>query len=168
MSMNRLGIYIHWPYCISKCPYCDFNSHKIKDYDQNEWLIAYKNQIKYFKEYLIFHNFENIKLTSIFFGGGTPSLMNPKLVEQISELIVEINTQGVTVLLVEQNANMALKISTHGYIMETGNIVMDNSSEKLMKDKDVQEFYLGLNTEGTERKSFKDVKHYKRKKRWLS
>ena len=60
----------------------------------------------------------------------------------------------MTVLLVEQNANMALKISTHGYIMETGNIVMDNSSEKLMKDKDVQEFYLGLNTEGTERKSF--------------
>ena len=98
-----------------------------------------------------------------------PSLgLAPKLVEQISELIVEINTQGVTVLLVEQNANMALKISTHGYIMETGNIVMDNSSEKLMKDKDVQEFYLGLNTEGTERKSFKDVKHYKRKKRWLS
>ena len=98
-----------------------------------------------------------------------PSLgLAPKLVEQISELIVEINTQGVTVLLVEQNANMALKISSHGYIMETGNVVMDNSSEKLMKDKDVQEFYLGLNTEGTERKSFKDVKHYKRKKRWLS
>ena len=98
-----------------------------------------------------------------------PSLgLAPKLVEQISELIVEINTQGVTVLLVEQNANMALKISSHGYIMETGNVVMDNSSEKLMNDKDVQEFYLGLNTEGTERKSFKDVKHYKRKKRWLS
>ena len=98
-----------------------------------------------------------------------PSLgLAPKLVEQISELIVEINSQGVTVLLVEQNANMALKISSHGYIMETGNVVMDNPSEKLMKDKDVQEFYLGLNTEGTDRKSFKDVKHYKRKKRWLS
>ena len=85
--MNKLGVYIHWPYCISKCPYCDFNSHKIKDYDQNEWLIAYKNQIKYFKEYLTFHNFENIKLTSIFFGGGTPSLMHPKLVEQILSFI---------------------------------------------------------------------------------
>ena len=85
--MNRLGIYIHWPYCISKCPYCDFNSHKIKDYDQNEWLIAYKNQIKYFKEYLIFHNFDKIKLTSIYFGGGTPSLMPPKLVEQILSFI---------------------------------------------------------------------------------
>ena len=88
--MNRLGIYIHWPYCISKCPYCDFNSHKIKDYDQNEWLIAYKNQINYFKKYLIFHNFENTKLTSIFFGGGTPSLMHPKLVEQILSFIKKL------------------------------------------------------------------------------
>ena len=88
--MNKLGVYIHWPYCISKCPYCDFNSHKIKDYDQNEWLIAYKNQIKYFKEYLTFHNFENIKLTSIFFGGGTPSLMHPKLVEQILSFIKKL------------------------------------------------------------------------------
>ena len=63
---------------------------------------------------------------------------------------------------------MALKISSHGYIMETGNIVMDNPSSKLLQDQDVQEFYLGLNAEGTDRKSFKDVKHYKRKKRWLS
>ena len=98
-----------------------------------------------------------------------PSLgLAPKLVEQISELIVEINSQGVTVLLVEQNANMALKISSHGYIMETGNIVMDNPSDELLQDQDVREFYLGLNPEGTNRKSFKDVKHYKRKKRWLS
>ena len=98
-----------------------------------------------------------------------PSLgLAPKLVEQIAELIKEINSQGVTVLLVEQNANMALKISDHGYIMETGNVVMDNPSEKLLADQDVREFYLGLNSEGTERKSFKDVKHYKRKKRWLS
>ena len=81
--MNKLGIYIHWPYCISKCPYCDFNSHKIKNYDPNEWLSAYENQIKYFKEYLLTQNFKNIKLSSIFFGGGTPSLMPPKLVEEI-------------------------------------------------------------------------------------
>ena len=81
--MNRLGIYIHWPYCISKCPYCDFNSHKIQNYDPNEWLLAYENQIKYFKEYLVSQNFKNIKLNSIFLGGGTPSLMPPKLVENI-------------------------------------------------------------------------------------
>ncbi len=81
--MNKLGIYIHWPYCISKCPYCDFNSHKIQNYDPNEWLSAYENQIKYFKEYLASQNFKRIKLSSIFFGGGTPSLMPPKLVEKI-------------------------------------------------------------------------------------
>ena len=98
-----------------------------------------------------------------------PSLgLAPKLVDQIAELITEINSQGVTVLLVEQNANMALNVSSHGYIMETGNIVMDNPSDVLLKDEDVREFYLGLNPEGTKRKSFKDVKHYKRKKRWLS
>ncbi len=98
-----------------------------------------------------------------------PSLgLAPKLVDQIAELIQEINNQGVTVLLVEQNANMALNISDHGYIMETGNIVMDNESKKLLNDEDVREFYLGLNAEGTKRKSFKEVKHYKRKKRWLS
>ena len=98
-----------------------------------------------------------------------PSLgLAPKLVDQIADLIREINSQGVTVLLVEQNANMALNVSSHGYIMETGNIVMDNPSDVLLKDKDVREFYLGLNPEGTNRKSFKDVKHYKRKKRWLS
>ncbi len=81
--MSKLGIYIHWPYCISKCPYCDFNSHKLKTYDPSEWLTAYKNQIKYFKEYLLIQNFNNFKLSSIFFGGGTPSLMQPELVEQI-------------------------------------------------------------------------------------
>ena len=81
--MSKLGIYIHWPYCISKCPYCDFNSHKLEDYDPNDWLKAYKNQIKYFKEYLTTQNFKNKKISSIFFGGGTPSLMQPKLIEQI-------------------------------------------------------------------------------------
>ena len=81
--MNSLGIYIHWPYCISKCPYCDFNSHKIKNYDPNEWLSAYENQIKFFKEYLVSQNYKNIKLSSIFVGGGTPSLMPPKLVGEI-------------------------------------------------------------------------------------
>ena len=81
--MNKLGIYIHWPYCISKCPYCDFNSHKIENYNPSDWLLAYKNQIKYFKDYLTTQNFRNKKISSIFFGGGTPSLMQPKLIEQI-------------------------------------------------------------------------------------
>jgi branched-chain amino acid transport system ATP-binding protein len=98
-----------------------------------------------------------------------PSLgLAPKLVDQIAELVLEINNLGVSVLLVEQNANMALNVSDHAYIMENGTIVMDKNSEELKKDEDVQEFYLGLNSNSSERKSFRDVKHYKRKKRWLS
>jgi branched-chain amino acid transport system ATP-binding protein len=97
-----------------------------------------------------------------------PSLgLAPLLVQQIRDIIVEINEQGTGVLLVEQNANMALSISEHGYIMETGKLVMDKPSDELMRDEDVQEFYLGLHG-GGERKSFRDVKHYKRRKRWLS
>ncbi|NOX24199.1 MAG: ABC transporter ATP-binding protein [Actinobacteria bacterium] len=97
-----------------------------------------------------------------------PSLgLAPKLVQQVKEIIVEINKQGTGVLLIEQNANMALSIASHGYIMETGKVVMDGASEKLLGDEDVQEFYLGLHGSG-ERKSFKDIKHYKRRKRWLS
>ena len=98
-----------------------------------------------------------------------PSLgLAPKLVDQIAELVLEINNLGVSVLLVEQNANMALNVSDHAYIMENGTIVMDKNSLELKEDEDVQEFYLGLNSNSTERKSFRDVKHYKRKKRWLS
>ena len=98
-----------------------------------------------------------------------PSLgLAPLLVQQIRDIIVEINKQGTGVLLVEQNAMMALSIARHGYIMETGKIVMDKPSDELMRDEDVQEFYLGLHAGGGERKSFRDVKHYKRRKRWLS
>lgn len=97
-----------------------------------------------------------------------PSLgLAPKLVQQIRDIIVEINQQGTAVLLIEQNASMALSIAHHGYVMETGKMVMDGSPNKLLKDADVQEFYLGLHGEG-EKKNFRDVKHYKRRKRWLS
>jgi branched-chain amino acid transport system ATP-binding protein len=97
-----------------------------------------------------------------------PSLgLAPMLVRQIRDIIVDINQQGTSVLLIEQNANMALSIAAHGYIMETGKMVMDGSAQKLLEDEDVREFYLGLHGEG-EKKSFRDVKHYKRRKRWLS
>jgi branched-chain amino acid transport system ATP-binding protein len=97
-----------------------------------------------------------------------PSLgLAPQLVEQIRDLIVEINRQGTAVLLVEQNANMALAIAEHGYIMETGKIVMDEPAVELREDEDVKEFYLGLRGDD-EISSFRDVKHYKRRKRWLS
>jgi branched-chain amino acid transport system ATP-binding protein len=99
-----------------------------------------------------------------------PSLgLAPLLVEQIRDIIVDINKQGVSVLLIEQNAAMALSIADYGYIMENGKIMLDGDAAKLRGDEDVQEFYLGLHTdESGERKSFKDVKHYKRRKRWLS
>ncbi|MBT8214993.1 MAG: ABC transporter ATP-binding protein [Acidimicrobiia bacterium] len=97
-----------------------------------------------------------------------PSLgLAPMLVQQIRDLIVEINSQGTSVLLVEQNAMMALSIAQHGYIMETGKLVMDKPSSDLLADEDVQEFYLGLGGEG-EAKSFREVKHYRRRKRWMS
>lgn len=97
-----------------------------------------------------------------------PSLgLAPLLVQEVKRTIVEINEQGTSVLLIEQNANMALSIAHHGYVMETGKMVMDGKAEKLLKDEDVQEFYLGLHASG-ELKSFRDVKHYKRRKRWLS
>ena len=70
-------------------------------------------------------------------------------------------------LLVEQNATMALSIATHGYVMETGKIVLDKPAAELLADEDVREFYLGLHAEGTA-KSFREVKHYRRRKRWLS
>ncbi|MGD2103027.1 MAG: ABC transporter ATP-binding protein [Acidimicrobiia bacterium] len=97
-----------------------------------------------------------------------PSLgLAPLLVQEVRDIIVEINKQGTSVLLIEQNASMALSIASHGYIMETGKMVMDGDAAKLLADEDVKEFYLGLHASG-EKKSFKDVKHYKRRKRWLS
>ena len=97
-----------------------------------------------------------------------PSLgLAPMLIEQIRDIIVDINAQGTSVLLIEQNALMALSIAHYGYVMESGKVVMDGEPEKLLSDEDVQEFYLGRRA-GGERKSFRDVKHYKRRKRWLS
>ncbi len=96
-----------------------------------------------------------------------PSLgLAPLLVQQIRDIIVEINEQGTGVLLVEQNAMMALSIADHGYILETGKIVMDKPAADLLEDEDVREFYLGLS--GDDVQSFAAVKHYRRKKRWLS
>jgi branched-chain amino acid transport system ATP-binding protein len=98
-----------------------------------------------------------------------PSLgLAPKLIEQIRDIIVDINAQGTSVLLIEQNAMMALSVANYGYIMETGKVVMDGDAKKLLADDDVKEFYLGLHGDEGEKKSFRDVKHYKRRKRWAS
>ncbi len=97
-----------------------------------------------------------------------PSLgLAPMIVAQIRDIIAEINKQGTGVLLVEQNATMALQIAHHGYVMETGRIVMDRPAAELLADDDIREFYLGLGAEG-ERTSYRDIKHYRRRKRWAS
>jgi len=97
-----------------------------------------------------------------------PSLgLAPLLVREIFEIIEKINTErGTTFLLVEQNAQIALRIAHYGYIMENGRIVFDGPAEKLRGNDDVREFYLGLSEAGR-RKSFKDIKFYKRRKRWM-
>jgi branched-chain amino acid transport system ATP-binding protein len=98
-----------------------------------------------------------------------PSLgLAPKLVEEIFAIIARINAeQKVSMLLVEQNAAVAFAVANYGYILEMGKVVIDGPVEKLMRDQDVREFYLGLGGAGAER-SYRDIKHYKRRKRWLS
>jgi len=98
-----------------------------------------------------------------------PSLgLAPMLVEEIFSIVQRLNQQEkLTVLLVEQNATMALRIADHGYVMENGRIVLEGSGDALRENADIKEFYLGL-TEVGARKSYRDVKHYKRRKRWLS
>jgi len=98
-----------------------------------------------------------------------PSLgLSPKLVEDIFTIIARINAErGTSMLLVEQNASVALAIAHTGYIMESGKVVIDGSAERLAADPDVREFYLGVGGSG-ESRSFRELKHYKRRKRWLS
>ncbi len=97
-----------------------------------------------------------------------PSLgLAPLLVKEIFETIKQINKEGTTILLVEQNANLALSIADYGYIMESGKVVLDGPADILKNNDDVKEFYLGLSDAGS-KKSYKDVKHYRRRKRWLS
>ncbi len=97
-----------------------------------------------------------------------PSMgLAPQLVEEIFEIVKRLNAeQGVSVLLAEQNTNMALKYATYGYILENGRVVMDGDSKELRENEDVKEFYLGVG--GTDRKSFRDIKSYKRRKRWIA
>ena len=98
-----------------------------------------------------------------------PSLgLAPLLVKEIFGIIDRINKEeGTTILLVEQNARVALSIADYGYIMENGKIVMDDPVDKLKENEDVKEFYLGLSKVGDKR-SYRDVKHYRRRKRWIS
>jgi len=97
-----------------------------------------------------------------------PSMgLAPQLVEEIFEIVKALNEQeGVTFLLAEQNTHVALRYAKYGYILETGRVVMDGDAKSLSENEDVKEFYLGVSGEG--RRSFRDVKHYRRRKRWLA
>ena len=96
-----------------------------------------------------------------------PSMgLSPLLVKEVFGIIRKLNRDlGITILLVEQNARMALSVASYGYVMEQGKVVLDGTAASLMDNEDVKEFYLGGH--GAERKSFKDIKSYKRRKRWL-
>jgi len=95
-----------------------------------------------------------------------PSMgLSPLLVREVFSIIARLNRElGVTVLLVEQNAQLALQVASYGYIMEQGKVVLDGNSQALLANEDVKEFYLGG---ASERKSFKNLKSFKRRKRWL-
>jgi branched-chain amino acid transport system ATP-binding protein len=97
-----------------------------------------------------------------------PSMgLAPQIVEEIFEIVRDLNEkEGVSILLAEQNTNMALKYARYGYILENGRVVMDGDAKALAANEDVKEFYLGV-AEG-KRKSFREGKHYRRRKRWLA
>jgi branched-chain amino acid transport system ATP-binding protein len=98
-----------------------------------------------------------------------PSMgLAPLLIHEIFNIITRLNQEeNISILLVEQNAKLALNVAPYAYVMENGRIVMDDTAEKLRENPDIKDFYLGLTDVGR-RKSFRDVKHYKRRKRWLT
>jgi len=97
-----------------------------------------------------------------------PSMgLAPQIVEEIFDIVRNLNQkEGVSFLLAEQNTNVALRFADYGYILQNGRVVMDGAANELAQNEDVKEFYLGLSTAG--RKSFREVKHYRRRKRWLA
>ena len=97
-----------------------------------------------------------------------PSMgLAPQIVEEIFEIVKTLNQrEKVSFLLAEQNTNMALRFADYGYVLENGRVVMDGAAAELAANEDVKEFYLGISSGG--RRSFKDVKHYRRRKRWLA
>jgi branched-chain amino acid transport system ATP-binding protein len=91
----------------------------------------------------------------------------PQIVEEVFEIVRDLNQrERVTFLLAEQNTHVALRYADYGYILESGRVVMDGAAQSLRENEDVKEFYLGIG--GADRKSFKDVKSYRRRKRWLA
>src|SRR3989304_1688991 len=100
--------------------------------------------------------------------GAITGGLAPLLIKEIFEILTRLNEkEGIPILLVEQNAKLALSVARYAYVLETGRVVMDGDSEKLRENPDIRDFYLGLTDLGM-RKSFRAIKHYKRRKRWVS
>ena len=97
--MNKLSIYIHWPFCKSKCPYCDFNSHELKKIDHHSYTNAFLQEIEFNRKLI-----ENKRIDSIFFGGGTPSLMKTETVYKILNRINSIS-------LINKDAEITLEVN---------------------------------------------------------
>jgi branched-chain amino acid transport system ATP-binding protein len=97
-----------------------------------------------------------------------PSMgLAPQLVAEIFDIVWRLNKEeGVSFLLAEQNATGALRLADYGYVLENGHVVLDGKAETLRENEDIKEFYLGLSTSG--RRSYREVKHYRRRKRWLA
>ena len=96
-----------------------------------------------------------------------PSLgLAPMMVEEVFAVLRSLRAEGIALLIVEQNTRVALEIADYGYVMESGRVVLEGAAADLAANEDVREFYLGLNLEG-QRKSYRDIKHYRRRKRWL-
>ena len=105
---NLLSLYIHWPYCEAKCPYCDFNSHVNEPIDSKNWIQSYTNQLHEMKKQLLEHRVNSNKLNAIFFGGGTPSLMPLEIIESI------LNT-SFDLFGFEENIEISLEANPSSY-----------------------------------------------------
>ena len=105
---NLLSLYIHWPYCEAKCPYCDFNSHVNEPIDSKNWIQSYTNQLHEMKKQLLEHRVNSNKLNAIFFGGGTPSLMPLEIIESI------LNT-SLDLFGFEENIEISLEANPSSY-----------------------------------------------------
>lgn len=98
--MNSSSLYIHWPFCASKCPYCDFNSHVSQNIEEREWLAAYTSELKRYQSI-----FPESKIRSVYFGGGTPSLMSPSLVGSLLDTIANAWDISEIEITLESNPN---------------------------------------------------------------
>ena len=106
--VNQLSLYVHWPYCEAKCPYCDFNSHVNEKIEVNSWIKSFSNQLYTMRRELIDKNIEFKNLSTIFFGGGTPSLMPLEIIENIMDI-------SKNIFSFDKNIEITLEVNPNSY-----------------------------------------------------